>query len=155
MAEQASFFGAAWPSAPPLPFPTDTENHGEIPAAFTEVSAGGSARAAQNGLRPGPVASKEAAASEPAAASAAEKRRAYNREYMRAWRQRNLEHYRAKNREYQRRTARRRKLRRIAQAAANAQALCAFGCGRPATQTAERIDPRTWKPYRVPYCGHC
>ncbi|HVB98995.1 MAG TPA: hypothetical protein VNJ12_06640 [Candidatus Dormibacteraeota bacterium] len=153
MAEQASFTGAAWPVPPPpltltLPFPRfrpeiKSGSSGEIPPAVTEVSAGvRGADLAQAG-RDGRM------------RLAAEKRRAYNREYMRAWRERNLEHYRAKNREYQRRTAQRRKLRRIAQAAENAPALCAFGCGRPATATVERVDPRTWKSSAVPYCGKC
>ena len=137
MAEPASFIGAAWPVAPPLPsqFPPTAEEE-EAGAPRHDNAACGE----DEDVR---------------AAQAAEKRRTYNREYMRAWRRRNPERYRAKNREYQRRTAQRRKLRRLAKTAENARTLCWYGCGRPATQTIERVDPRTWKSDSVPYCGKC
>jgi hypothetical protein len=87
-------------------------------------------------------------------ASAAPGRRAYNREYMRQWRRRNRERYLEYNRAYHRKTAHRRKLRQIA-GDAECGPKCAYGCGRQATQTIERIDPRTWQPVSVPYCGSC
>lgn len=89
------------------------------------------------------------------AASGSEGRRAYNREYMRQWRKRNQERYRVYNREYQRKRHIERKIARILNAPAETRNLCGYGCGRPAVQTIERIDPRTWKTVQMPYCGHC
>lgn len=84
-----------------------------------------------------------------------EGRRAYNREYMREWRKRNQERYREYNREYQRKRHMERKIQRILNAPADEGKLCGYGCGRPAVETIERVDPRTWKSVRMPYCGHC
>lgn len=83
------------------------------------------------------------------------KKRAYNREYMRQWRRRNQERYREYNREYQRKKHVQRKINRILHAPQDRRTLCGYGCGRPAVETIERIDPRTWKPVQMPYCGHC
>jgi hypothetical protein len=82
-------------------------------------------------------------------------RRAYNREYMRQWRKRNQAQYREYNREYQRKRHMEKKVDRILNAPADHRKLCGYGCGRPAVETIERIDPRTWKTVRVAYCGHC
>lgn len=83
------------------------------------------------------------------------RRREYNREYMRQWRRRNQERYRKYNREYQRKKHLQRKIDRILHAPEDGRKLCGYGCGRPAVETIERIDPRTWRPVQVPYCGHC
>jgi hypothetical protein len=90
-----------------------------------------------------------------ASANAAEGRRAYNREYMRLWRQRNQERYRVYNREYQRKRHIERKIARILKEPAEERNLCGYGCGRAAVETIERVDPRTWKTVKIPYCGHC
>ena len=82
-------------------------------------------------------------------------RRAYNREYMRLWRKRNQERYRVYNREYQRKRHVERKIARILRAPAEKRNLCGYGCGRAAVETVERIDHRTWKTVKIPYCGHC
>jgi hypothetical protein len=87
--------------------------------------------------------------------SAADERRAYNREYMRLWRKRNQERYRIYNREYQRKRHVERKIARILKAPAEERNLCGYGCGRAAVETIERVDSRTWKTVQVPYCGHC
>ena len=87
--------------------------------------------------------------------SSEEARRAYNREYMRLWRKRNQERYRIYNREYQRKRHFERKVARILNAPPEERNLCAYGCGRAAAETIERIDPRTWKTVKVPYCGNC
>ncbi len=96
---------------------------------------------------------KEAQASAPAPAKA--EKRAYNREYMREWRKRNQERYREYNREYQRKRHVERKVQRILNAPVDKRRLCGYGCGRVAVEAVERIDPRTWKSVRMPYCGHC
>lgn len=84
-----------------------------------------------------------------------ERRRAYNREYMRIWRKRNQERYRVYNREYQRKRHIERKVARILSEQAKDEKLCGYGCGRPAVETIERTDPRTWKTVQIAYCGHC
>lgn len=92
---------------------------------------------------------------EPKAADGSDRRRAYNREYMRQWRKRNQERYRVYNREYQRKRHMERKIARILNAPEEKRNLCGYGCGREAVKTVERIDPRTWKTVQMPYCGHC
>ncbi len=84
-----------------------------------------------------------------------EERRTYNREYMRMWRKRNQERYRVYNREYQRKRLIERKVARILSEQAEDTKLCGYGCGRPAVETIERTDARTWKTVRVAYCRHC
>lgn len=88
-------------------------------------------------------------------APARAEKRAYNREYMREWRKRNQERYREYNREYQRKRHMERKVQRILNAPVEKRRLCGYGCGRVAVETVERVDLRTWKSVRVPYCGHC
>ena len=84
-----------------------------------------------------------------------ERRREYNREYMREWRKRNQERYRVYNRAYQRKRHIERKIASVLAAPAESGKLCGYGCGRPAVETIERIDPRTWKSVQIGYCGNC
>lgn len=74
---------------------------------------------------------------------------------MRAWRERNREHYREYNRAYQKKTAQRRKRTQQERGGRAGKKRCWYRCGRPATGTIERVDPRTWKTFTVPYCGYC
>ena len=121
---------------------------GERAAAAT----GGGARKSA-----GKAASERAKEEQTAAAGAGgnDGRRAYNREYMRLWRKRNQERYRVYNREYQRKRHVERKIARILKAPAEERNLCGYGCGRAANEAIERIDPRTWKSVKIPYCGCC
>ena len=103
-----------------------------------------------------PIAASGEAQTEAAPEVAEEEcRRAYNREYMRIWRKRNQERYRVYNREYQRKRHIERKVARILSEQAEDKKLCGYGCGRPAVETIERTDPRTWKTVQIAYCGHC
>lgn len=159
MAEQASFFGAVWPIVPPpAPPPPPAVSIPNPPPAEAQ-HAGREDRAPTKEFREfrrgGVSPPAERAEKSVHAVDAAEKRRAYNREYMRRWRERNLERYREYNRSYQRKTALRRKLRSLDAPESQAKNMCWYRCGRPATQTIERVDPRTWQTQRVPYCGHC
>ena len=102
------------------------------------------------------AASAEAQTKETAPEAAEEeKRRVYNREYMRMWRKKNQEQYRLYNREYQHKRHIERKVARILSEQAEDKKHCGYGCGRPAVETIERTDPRTWKTVQVAYCGHC
>lgn len=68
-----------------------------------------------------------------------EERRAYNRDYMRRWRQQHHERYLRWLRHWRRRRARPR----------------CYWCRRPATTVVERLDPRRWQAVLRPYCGVC
>lgn len=83
------------------------------------------------------------------------KRRAYNRDYMRLWRERNRERYRSANRDYQRKRALRRKAKRQSASQTIEPGKCWYRCGRPAVTTIERVHPETWQTISVPYCGFC
>lgn len=88
-----------------------------------------------------------------------ERRRVLNRQYVRAWRERNPERNREQNREYYRKRAPELKIAAALRAAQpgpeESATRCGFGCHRPATQTVERLDLGTWQVKTVPYCGFC
>ena len=92
---------------------------------------------------------------ETSACAAGAKRRDYNRDYMRLWRERNRERYRAANRDYQRKRALRRKAQRESAGHVAQPGKCWYRCGRPAVKTIERVHPETWQTVSVPYCGFC
>lgn len=83
------------------------------------------------------------------------KRRAYNRDYMRLWRERNRERYRSANRDYQRKRALRRKAQREQAGQVAEPGKCWYRCGRAAVTMIERVHPEMWQTISVPYCGFC